>query len=94
MKTTLFSMAILLLLILSVLCVGCDMGDFHSSEIPGTTEESRTETGSQTESDTTDGSENTENSSDTEGDETESAGGVDIDDAYPNEPDDGHTKRY
>lgn len=91
MKTTLFSMAILLLLILSVLCVGCDMEDFKLPAILGTTEESQTETGSQTESDTT---EDTGNSSDTEGDETESAGGVDIEDAYPNEPEDGHTKRY
>ncbi len=97
MKTRLFPIAVLLLLLLSVICSACVSDDPNKTEGSGTQEESDLGSGSQTESDTT-GDETNETGSGDDTTESESTddteGNSSLDDLYPNEPDDGHTKRY
>lgn len=98
MKTKLIFLALVLLLILSVACTGCNL---NASDPANTDKETSTEHSSLTESSsetaaeskeesTTTGDQSNEESTEDEEPETNDS----LDDKYPNQPEDGHTKRY
>ena len=91
MKVRVFPIAVLLLLLLSVAFSSCD-------PIPNQIEDSNEHNAADLEGETTTEAESESDDTTTESDSTEESESETMEDTledlYPNEPDDGHTKRY